>query len=1136
MATSKQDLQNLARRLAELRREIELENAAFNATHRRILDMEKLCSQLAADIERAAKQLAAPAAPEKAIAPEPTPYAEAVEHVRAMRAEVEKEKEIEKKEEIEEIGVVQKPVAEKPTIEEFEEEVPVGPERGLHELFAKAPKEAGMDEAILGSISRLASRLESPTEPETELAPRQKVAEVRNLEAVIGSYWFSRLGAISLLVGFVIFAGYIQPYLTPAIRVGLCYLGAAVLCGIGLWAEKAYPKFSRPVLAAGLVLAFFTSFAGHFIRPMECFSLCASTVLMLVAAAAVVVVAGTLRSQPLGILALAMGFWVALFATKLTDAFTPAMLVFMSAAAVVLFVRLRWATLMILAVSGVYLCDVWWLMLGEKNWQGESLFWVEIEYLTAYFAVFLTGDVLGRLRNSKETLESAWPKVVAADQCVLAARFLNPIAYFLIGSYIYWDTKVFWDNIHYFYWPAGVVLAVVGFAGRRIEREATNEEDIFFVMASGLITLGAASAFEAMSLSNVLALEGLCLYAIRRITGRPIFQYLSVLHYALAFLQFNFVAFDNLTPVAVSDWKAFATGLPAMLFTLAPTFLSPLWGETERDRGTPHQSAKASLAPGIPEIGERELGHVRALAGSILLLRLFFQTVRPEVAFGLWVLLVPATLAVAWRWRRAPALWTLGGSLLAWAHLYFFPQLKKVEIGDPAWMFPAAIGLTLLTLAIGFLVETLPGGRIYERSEQESETSSNWAALTVVLISLAVADITALIENRADYLIRYPLAGALAVGLIVVAVSGRMAFPCLTGLFLLGVNSLFSMNRLFGGTTVSLPGLFMWTLVGTALAVAFARCFDSWAETLLRRAFDWFHHGTSAVVVLTAIVVVGVVSVAFRFAPQYATMGFLSVTVMTVFALALGLFAEKIAGFKDSESGEVSIEAKGLWVGLISVLILLSIVHGAVMLAQRAEPIHCYPYAAVFGVGLMALAYLTRMAFPCLTGLFLVGISSVMVLGSLVGPNVRLPGFFAWTLAGAALAVGFERCFFAWAKTILQRAFEWFRHGSVVVIALVTFVLLGLVHYTAWIGGRYETVGVTSAAIVLLGLGIVFRSALYRRFGLGVFLYALGRVYLIDLSGLETVYKITAFIVLGAVLIAVSYLYTRFKDQFQKWV
>jgi len=77
---------------------------------------------------------------------------------------------------------------------------------------------------------------------------------------------------------------------------------------------------------------------------------------------------------------------------------------------------------------------------------------------------------------------------------------------------------------------------------------------------------------------------------------------------------------------------------------------------------------------------------------------------------------------------------------------------------------------------------------------------------------------------------------------------------------------------------------------------------------------------------------------------------------------------------------------------------------------------------------------------------------------------------------------------------------------------------------------------VTVAAVVLLGLGLALRSAVYRRFGLGVLAYALARVYLVDLAKLETLYKIYAFIVLGAVLIAVSYLYTKYKDQFQKWV
>jgi hypothetical protein len=860
---------------------------------------------------------------------------------------------------------------------------------------------------------------------------------------------------------------------------------------------------------------------------------------MLVADAAVVVVAGTLDSQPLGALALAMGFWVAVFAARLADAFTPLMVVFLAMVGVGLFVVFRWATVMLLDVVGAYLCLLWWMAVGREHWSGAPLFWIEMDFVTVYFAVFLAGDMIVRLRGGKESLQAFWQKLLPADACVLAARFINPIAYFLMGSLIFWQTNVFWDNIHYFYWPLGAVLAAVGFAGRRIERDAANEEDIFYVMASGLITLGVGSAFHAMKLSNVLALEGLCLFAIRRITGRPVFQYLSALHFVLAFFQFNFSAFAKpigapvtmlFVPVAVSDWRAFAAGLPTILFMIAPTFLAPLWGEKRRGGDGAIRGIAVPLTLGIPEIDELSLSHMRALAASVVLLRLFYETVRPDVVFGVWVLLVAATVVVAWLWGRAPSLWTFGGSLLVWAHLYFFPQLPRIAVGDPAWMFPAAIGLAVLTLAGGFAVEAATKGKIYEWDEEERRANSGWVVLTIFLIFFSVVDLTALIEKRAADLHQYPLAAALAMVLLVAAFVTRTAFPCLAGLFLLGLNSLLAMKFLLGATNVLLPALFLWTLVGVTLAAVLARCFGLWRQDLLRRAADGFRYGTGAAVVLTALVVLGLAVAVLRSTLQYDFMRFAPLAAMTVFALALGMFVEKLAGNKKPESGEAG--QLSIWAMLTLALVLLSLAHVTLLICERAETVHHYPYTAAFAVGLMALAYLTRTTFPCLAGLALITFNTALVLIMMVGSKAaRQDGFLGWTLVGAALVVCFERGFVAWGKNLASR-----NTLTVVLVSLATLVLLGLAHWVPWIGERYETVGVTSTAVALLVLGIAFRSAIYRRFGLGVFLYALGRVYLIDLGKLETRYKIIAFIVLGAVLIAVSYLYTRFKEQLQKWV
>jgi uncharacterized membrane protein len=67
----------------------------------------------------------------------------------------------------------------------------------------------------------------------------------------------------------------------------------------------------------------------------------------------------------------------------------------------------------------------------------------------------------------------------------------------------------------------------------------------------------------------------------------------------------------------------------------------------------------------------------------------------------------------------------------------------------------------------------------------------------------------------------------------------------------------------------------------------------------------------------------------------------------------------------------------------------------------------------------------------------------------------------------------------------------------------------------------------TGYASVLLFLGVQKKSALLRWQSLALFGLVVGKVFLYDLSSLERAYRILSFFVLGAVLLAVSFLYQR---------
>jgi uncharacterized membrane protein len=65
----------------------------------------------------------------------------------------------------------------------------------------------------------------------------------------------------------------------------------------------------------------------------------------------------------------------------------------------------------------------------------------------------------------------------------------------------------------------------------------------------------------------------------------------------------------------------------------------------------------------------------------------------------------------------------------------------------------------------------------------------------------------------------------------------------------------------------------------------------------------------------------------------------------------------------------------------------------------------------------------------------------------------------------------------------------------------------------------------------MLTTGIARRNRMLRMMGLGLLGLTIIKVFLLDLSSLEKVYRIVSFIVLGAILLAVSFLYQRYRQR-----
>jgi uncharacterized membrane protein len=82
-----------------------------------------------------------------------------------------------------------------------------------------------------------------------------------------------------------------------------------------------------------------------------------------------------------------------------------------------------------------------------------------------------------------------------------------------------------------------------------------------------------------------------------------------------------------------------------------------------------------------------------------------------------------------------------------------------------------------------------------------------------------------------------------------------------------------------------------------------------------------------------------------------------------------------------------------------------------------------------------------------------------------------------------------------------------------------------------WMPSGLATLGWVVAAFGMFAVGFALRERRYRLAGLGGLALALGRLILVDLAKLPIGQRVLTFILLGVMLLVISYTYTRLRDR-----
>lgn len=84
------------------------------------------------------------------------------------------------------------------------------------------------------------------------------------------------------------------------------------------------------------------------------------------------------------------------------------------------------------------------------------------------------------------------------------------------------------------------------------------------------------------------------------------------------------------------------------------------------------------------------------------------------------------------------------------------------------------------------------------------------------------------------------------------------------------------------------------------------------------------------------------------------------------------------------------------------------------------------------------------------------------------------------------------------------------------------------------VSGKLLTVAWSLESVLLVTAGFLWRERVLRLSGLGLFFLCLLKVFFYDLASLDTLSRIFSFIVLGLLLIGVSWLYTRYREKLRR--
>ncbi len=308
-----------------------------------------------------------------------------------------------------------------------------GEEQELREAIRKLESTVASLEARLARLESSGARAEVPppapvtasvpTVPGAAAPTPEPTAARRDLEAHLGTYWLSRVGIVALIIGIAYLITYRFGELGMLARVVAGYLLSAGLAVFGLWLSRRHELFGRIVFGGGLALAYFVTYALHFlpsVRVIESQAL--ALVLLALLVVGIVVIAHRMQSETVAGIALFLGLHTGMLSEITT--FTLLSTTLLAAGALFFLVKNRWVVVPLSSLVAVYSTHIVWALRDDGVAPGapeQERLLLSLGFIVLYFVLFSVA-LLAR------------PRELSVRACLTFA-LLNWVGLALLGGY-----------------------------------------------------------------------------------------------------------------------------------------------------------------------------------------------------------------------------------------------------------------------------------------------------------------------------------------------------------------------------------------------------------------------------------------------------------------------------------------------------------------------------------------------------------------------------------------------------------------------------------------------------------------------------------------------------------------------------